>query len=122
MESDSKIRRSSHTRRSSSGDSKKRGLHRKSPAYKDRERAKKLFYASLIVSIFWVLISIFKFYKSPVMAMVIKVMWLPMLIILFLLPIVCLLFLLRKKFNPKSFYLYALILSFLTIIFVVAQS
>ena len=108
--------------RSRSGENKNRGLHRKSSAYKDKERGKKFFYASLAVSSFWFLINIFKFYKSPILAIVIKVLWLPMLIILFLIPIICLLLIVKKKFNPRSFYLYSLILCFITMIFVAIVS
>lgn len=122
MEPESRIHSSSRSRRSSGGDMKKKGLHRKSSAYKDIKRSKQLFLAGVLVSLFWFLINIFKFYRSPLLEMVVKVMWLPMLIILFLIPIICLLFLLRKKFNPKSFYLYAIILCFITIIYVAAIS
>ena len=122
MDSESKTHRSRRARHSSSGENKKRGLHRKSPAYKEIKRSKKVFLAAVIVCVFWVLMNLFKFYKSPFLEMIVKVLWLPMLIILFLIPIVCLLFLLRKKFNPKSYYLYALILCFLTIIFVAATT
>lgn len=122
MTSESNIRRSSHEHRSSEGEKKKRGLHRKSSAYKDIKRGKKFFLAAVIVSAFWVMIGIFKFYKSPVLQVVINVLLIPMLVILFLIPIICLLFLLKKKFDAKSYYLYALILCFLTIIFVIAFS
>ena len=122
MDSDSNIQRSSHRRRRSSGESKSKGLHRKSPAYKDIKRSKKFFLAAVIVSAFWLFINIFKFYKSPILEVVVKVLWLPMLIILFLIPIICLLFLLKKKFNPRSYYLYGLILCLITIILVAATS
>ena len=122
MDLDSKRQRTKRTHRSKGEDGKKKGLHRKSPAYKDIKRSKKIFLAAVIVSVFSIFINVFKFYKSDVLAFIAKVLWLPMLIILFIIPIVCLLFIVRKKFNPKSYYLYALILCFLTIIFVAANS
>lgn len=122
MPSDPNLEKSTRSRQHSSGSEKRKGLHRKSSAYKDIKRSKKIFYFALGVSGFWYLINIFKFYKSPILELVIKILWLPMLIILFLIPIICFLFIFRKKFNPKSFYFYALILCFLTIIFVVATS
>ena len=122
MESDPKIHRTSSARRSSSAEGKKRGLHRKSSAYKDIKRSKKIFFTAVVVCSFWLLINVFKFYKSEVLAIVVKILFFPMLIILFLIPIVCLLFLLRKKFNAKSYYFYSLILCFITIIFVAVNS
>ena len=121
MDSNSNIHRSTRHHKSSGTKRTRRrikGPHPKSTAYKELKRSRGLFIAAVIVSAFWFFISVFKFLGNPTIAEVIQFLWLPMLIILFIIPIVCLLLLLRKKFNPKSYYFYALIVCSVTIVYV----
>lgn len=121
MTSESNIQRSRHKHRSS-GVVQKKGLHKKSVAYKEREISKKVFYAAMAVCAFWYFTNLVNLNNYHILDVIVKLLWLPMLIILYLIPIICLLVLIGKKFNFRSFYFYALILCFVTILFVVATT
>lgn len=121
MDSNSNIHRSTRHHKSSGTKrtrKRRKGPHPKSAAYKELKRSRGLFLAAVIVSVFWFIIGVFKFHGTPIIEEVIQFLWLPMLIILFIIPIVCLLLLLRKKFNPKSYYFYSLIICSVTILYV----
>lgn len=107
-----------HIHSSGSSSKRRKGLHPKSSAYKDLKKSKKVFKISLLVAVLLFLIDFFKIYKNEVGSVIYKILYFPLLAILFVIPVFSMISLMKKKFNPRSYYLYALILSIFTLIFV----
>lgn len=79
----------------------------------NRKTSKLVFLLSLIVFIYWVLVSyiVTDVYKVAVVGALFELFWLPMIIGLAVLPIISLIQLVKERFNVRSFSLYSFFLS-----------
>ncbi len=87
--------------------------------FKNSKRSKIVVCLSIVVLLFWLLSRIINVYRFAFVGAVFEILWLPMLALLFIIPILSWVFFWKERFNRKSFYLYALLISIAAIIIVV---
>ena len=80
-----------------------------------------IFALSLLVLAFWFIGETINVYHLALIGAIFEFLWLPMLAALFVLQILSFVLWAQRKFNMKSFYLYSLVISVVTILFMVTQ-
>jgi len=88
-------------------------------AFKNSGTSKTVLILSIFISVFWWLSKLINIYHFAFVGAIFEILWLPVLASLFILPIISLVFLFKEKFNIKSFYLYSVLISVATILFMV---
>ena len=81
------------------------------------KKATYIFILSIACCAFWIAGNIFTVYKYALIGAIFEILWLPMLAMLFVLPVLCVIFLIKDKKYFKSYYLYALLLMGIAILF-----
>ncbi len=81
-----------------------------------------IFILSLLTSIFWCIAQLFNVYKIAVIGAIFEILWLPMIALLLALPILSLILLVKQKFDPKSLYLYSLLILLATVLFMIFKN
>lgn len=76
-----------------------------------------VFLLSILTSLFWCLGQLINVYHFAIIGVIFEILWLPMIALLIGLPILSLINWVKEKFNPRSFYLYALLILLGTVIF-----
>jgi hypothetical protein len=71
---------------------------------------------STISCFYWLSGNLFSIYQFAFVGAVFEILWLPMLAILFILPIAAFIFWVKDKYRIRSFYLYSILVSLITII------
>ena len=87
--------------------------------FKNSRTGKIVFILSIIVSGYWWLGQVINVYRFAFVGAIYEILWLPVLLILFLLPIISLILLIKEKVNVKSLYIYSMLISVTTILFMV---
>ena len=85
--------------------------------FKNSKKGKIIFITGILVSIYWILGQVIKVYDVAFLGALFEMLWLPALAMLFLLPILSMLLWVKEKFNPRSLYLYAILLICATVLF-----
>ena len=80
-------------------------------AFKNSTLSKILFVLSIIIFVYWFVVQIIDVYRYAAIGAIFEMLWLLMLSGLFVLPVLSLIFLIKEKFNLRSLYLYAIIIS-----------
>jgi hypothetical protein len=88
-------------------------------AFKNSGTSKTVLILSIFISAFWWLGKVINIYHFAFVGAIFEILWLPVLGLLFVLPLISLVFLIKEKFNIKSFYLYSLLISAATILFMI---
>ncbi|MES2328613.1 MAG: hypothetical protein V4539_03355 [Bacteroidota bacterium] len=78
--------------------------------FRHTKQSKIVLVLSILVAAYWYLGKTYNVYQTKVAGAVFEILWLPMIILLFALPIVSIGFFVKDKFNPRSFYLYSLLI------------
>ena len=87
--------------------------------FKNSRKGKILFILSIIVSGYWWMGQVINVYNSAFAGAIFEILWLPFLLILFVLPIISLILLMKEKFDVRSFNIYSIIISVITILFMI---
>lgn len=87
--------------------------------FKNSGISKILLTIGIVIFIFWFLGQHTDIYRYAFIGAIFEFLWLFMLIALFVLPILSIIFWIKEKFNPRSFYLYTLIITVTTIVFLI---
>jgi hypothetical protein len=87
--------------------------------FKNSRKGKILFILSIIVSGYWWMGQVINVYNSAFVGAIFEILWLPFLLILFVLPIISLILLMKEKFDVRSFNIYSIIISVITILFMI---
>ena len=80
--------------------------------------AKIVFGLSIFTAIFWCLVQFIDVYHFAISGAIFELLWLPMIASLFILPVISLVFLVKVKFNPKSLYLYSILIILATAVII----
>jgi hypothetical protein len=80
-----------------------------------------VFTLTIIVTIYWYLPLLINVYRFPVIGAIYEILWIFMVAALFALPVVSFIFWLKNKFNLRSLYFYSLIISVVSILFLVTS-
>jgi hypothetical protein len=70
---------------------------------------------TVLASVYWMLVQIVDIYHFAVLGAIYEILWLPFLLVLHLLPVFSFIMLVREKFRFRSLYLYALLISLMTL-------
>ncbi len=76
-----------------------------------------IFLISILQCIYWLFGNYIPLYKYAIVGAIFEILWLPMVVLIIGLPILTSIFWVKQRCKIKSFYLYALILSSLTLAF-----
>lgn len=87
--------------------------------FKNSRTGKIFFILSVFVSGYWWMGQVINVYNSALTGAIFEILWLPFLLILFVLPIISLILLLKEKFDVRSFNIYSIIISVITILFMI---
>jgi len=87
--------------------------------FKNSRTGKIFFILSVIVSGYWWMGQVINVYNSAFVGAIFEILWLPFLLILFVLPIISLILLMKEKFDVRSFNIYSIIISVITILFMI---
>ncbi len=87
--------------------------------FKNSRTGKIFFILSVIVSGYWWMGQVINVYNSALTGAIFEILWLPFLLILFVLPIISLILLVKEKFDVRSFNIYSIIISVITILFMI---
>ena len=80
-----------------------------------------VFTLTIIVTIYWYLPLLINVYHFPIIGAIYEILWIFMLIGLFALPVVSFIFWAKTRFNLLSLYFYSLIISVVSILFLVTS-
>jgi hypothetical protein len=80
-----------------------------------------VFALTIIVTLYWYLPLLINVYHFPIIGAIYEILWIFMLIGLFALPVVSFIFWAKNKFNLRSLYFYSLIISLVSILFLVTS-
>jgi hypothetical protein len=78
-----------------------------------------VFALTIIVTLYWYLPLLISVYRFPVIGAIYEILWIFMVLGLFALPVVSFIFWAKNKFNLRSLYFYSLIISLVSILFLV---
>ena len=87
--------------------------------FKNSRKGKIFFILSVIVPGYWWMGQVINVYNSAFAGAIFEILWLPFLLILFVLPIISLILLMKEKFDVRSFNIYSIIISVITILFII---
>src|SRR6187431_221666 len=77
------------------------------------------FSVTIGVSLYWYLSQLINVYRFPLIGAIYELLWVAMVVALLVLPVLSLIFWIRTKFNPRSLYLYSLIISFVNVLLLI---
>ena len=80
-----------------------------------------VFVLTIIVTLYWYFPLLTNVYRFPVIGAIYESLWIFMILGLFALPVVSFIFWAKIKFNLRSLYFYSLIISLLSILFLVTS-
>ena len=80
-----------------------------------------VFALTIIVTLYWYLPLLISVYRFPVIGAIYEILWIFMIVGLFALPVVSFIFWAKNKFNLRSLYFYSLIISLVSILFLVTS-
>lgn len=83
--------------------------------------SKYIFAVSFLVSLFWIIGNYTDVYAYKLISTIFEILWLPMLLLFFVLPVLSFLFWYKQKFNPKSLYVWSLLMLAMAAILVAAK-
>ena len=81
-----------------------------------------VFLLSILTAVFWSMGQLINVYHFAVVGAIFEILWLPMIALLVALPILALINWVKEKFNPKSLYLYSVLIILATVIFMVVRN
>lgn len=87
--------------------------------FKNSRTGKIVFILSIIVAGYWWLGQVINVYSIAFVGVIFEILWLPVLLMLFLLPIISMILLIKEKVNVRSLYIYSMLISVTTILFMV---
>ena len=74
---------------------------------------------SIFVLVFVGLSRLLNVYQVAFLGAIFEILWLPVILLLFILPILSIIYWIQEKFNPKSIYLYSIVLGIAAVILMV---
>ena len=80
-----------------------------------------VFALTIIVTLYWYLPLLISVYRFPVIGAIYEILWIFMVLGLFALPVISFIFWAKIKFNLRSLYFYSLIISLVSILFLVTS-
>ena len=81
-------------------------------------KSKSIFVLSVLVFVYWIGVDLIEnIYHYAIVGVVYELLWFPFLVLFFLLPIINLVMLIKSRFSFKRMWLYALLINFLTILY-----
>jgi len=80
--------------------------------------AKFILLLSVLVLVYWVLVTSIDVYEYIVVGAIYEILWLPFLVLLFTLPILNIVMFVKNKFSLKKIWLYALLINGLTVLYI----
>jgi len=80
-----------------------------------------VFVLTIIVTLYWYLPLLISVYRFPVIGAIYEILWIFMILGLFALPVISFIFWAKIKFNLRSLYFFSLIISLLSILFLVTS-
>src|SRR5204863_9889240 len=80
-----------------------------------------IFVLTMIVTLYWYLPLLINVYRFPVIGAIYEILWIFMIAALFALPVVSFILWSKSKFNLRSLYFYSLVISLLSILFLVTS-
>jgi len=83
------------------------------------KRSTVIFVLTIIVTIYWYLPFLISVYRFPVISAIYEILWIFMLVGLFALPVVSFIFWVKNKFDLRSLCFYSLLISLVSILFLV---
>ena len=83
------------------------------------KRSVVVFVLTIIVTLYWFLPLLINVYRFPVISAIYEILWIFMVAGLFALPVVSLIFWAKTKFDLRSLYFYSLIISLVSLLFLV---
>src|SRR6188474_3443483 len=78
-----------------------------------------VFTLTIIVTLYWYLPLLISVYRFPFIGAVYEILWIFMALGLFALPVISFIFWAKNKFNLRSLYFYSLLISLVSILFLV---
>ena len=74
---------------------------------------------SVFVLLFVGLSRLLNVYQISYVGAIFEILWLPVILLLFILPLLSLIYWIQEKFNPKSIYLYSIVLGIAAVVLMV---
>ncbi len=74
---------------------------------------------SVFVLLFVGLSRLLNVYQISYVGAIFEILWLPVILLLFILPVLSLIYWIQDKFNPKSIYLYSIVLGIASVVLMV---
>lgn len=74
---------------------------------------------SVFVLFFVGLSRLLNVYQISFVGAIFEILWLPVILLLFILPVLSIIYWIQEKFNPKSIYLYSIVLGIAAIVLMV---
>src|SRR6187402_962621 len=78
-----------------------------------------VFVLTIVVTLYWYLPLLINVYRFPVIGAIYEILWVFMILGLFALPVISFIFWAKIKFNLRSLYFYSLLISLVSILFLV---
>ncbi len=80
--------------------------------------AKFILLLSVLVLVYWVLVTSIDVYEYIVVGAIYEILWLPFLVLLYTLPLLNIVMVVKNKFSLKKIWLYALLINGLTVLYI----
>lgn len=80
--------------------------------------AKFILLLSVLVLVYWVLVTSIDVYEYIVVGAIYEILWLPFLVLLYTLPLLNIVMFVKNKFSLKKIWLYALLINGLTVLYI----
>ena len=74
---------------------------------------------SVFVLLFVGLSRLINVYQISFVGAIFEILWLPVILLLFILPVLSIIYWIQEKFNPKSIYLYSIVLGIAAIVLMI---
>ena len=74
---------------------------------------------SVFVLLFVVVSRLINVYQISFVGAIFEILWLPVILLLFILPVLSIIYWIQEKFNPKSIYLYSIVLGIAAIVLMI---
>src|SRR6187431_342614 len=85
------------------------------------KRSAIVFALTIVVTLYWYLPLLINVYRFPIIGAIYEILWIFMIVGLFSLPVVSFIFWIKNKFNLRSLYFYSIIISLVSILFLVTS-
>jgi len=94
-------------------------MNENSVPFKNSKAGRIIFILTIFVSGYWWLGKVINVYSYAFVGALFEILWLPVLLLLFVLPILSVIQLIKEKITIRSLYLYAILISVTTILFMI---